>query len=199
MGQFGPTLKNNRAVRRFADSGLYALGAVLSSLASVFVLDLAGNRFRDLAGPRVSVLTALVLSGLLLAVDGLRVWGGRSTSLGPDRQTPHAWRLRGPVGILGWGLDTGVPVSTIRATSLPMLGVILVATGHAGPLHGLYYGCGLVVGVLIGLLALRPGERSDRGMDRIVRKYRSMGPARLVLAPTALVTTVLAASLAVVA
>ncbi len=196
MGQFGPTFANNSGVRRFCDGGVYALGVMLSSVLFVYVVDAAGTGFAAIAGRRGSMLAALALSGLLILIDGLRVWGGRSTSFGLNRQTPYAWRLKGPIGIIGWGLDTGLPVSTVRATSLPLLGVILAATGHAGPLHGLFYGFGVTAGVLVGLLALRPDERIDQAMDRILRRYRAVGPAPLVLVPSGLTMVVLAASLA---
>ena len=196
VGQFGPTFKCNRGIRRFSDSGVYALGVLLSSVLFILVLDTAGSRFAVAAGPRGSMLAALVLSGVLIVVDGLRLWGGRSTPLGLNRQTPHAWRLRGRIGVLGWGLDTGLPVSTVRATPLPALGVILTATGHAGPLHGLFYGCGVTLGALAGLLARRSDERIDQSMDRLIRRHRAIGPARLILLPSGVIVAVLAASLA---
>lgn len=195
MGQFGPTFANGRGIRRFYDSGLYMLGVLTSSTVFVFAVDAAGSRFSEAAGTRGSVVAALVPVSLLMVVDAIRLWGGRTTSLGLDRQTPYAWRLKGPTGVLAWGLDTGLPVSTIRATSLPALGVILAATGYTGPLHGLLYGLGVAVGLFAGMLAIRPGERADRAMDDLVRRYRELGPARLVLAPSGLLTVWLAASL----
>ena len=136
------------------------------------------------------VLT-LVLVGLLMFIDAVRLWGGRSTSFGPNRQTPYGWRLSGPIGVLGWGLDTGVPVTTVRASSLPMLGVLLVATGHGGPLHGLAYGLGLAVGLLGGVVS-----RSCRGDIRIVmaglqQRHRARKPVMLTVAPAAVTIGVL--------
>lgn len=168
---------------------------MLSSLLFILVLNAAGKSYMGLSGDFGALVTALVTSGFLLVVDGLRLWGGRSTSFGVKRQTPHAWRLKGPIGILGWGLDTGLPVSTVRATSLPGLGVILVATGHAGPFHGLFYGAGIVLGIVAGLVAMGSDERSDRAMDRLIARYRAIGPARMILVPTGLITAVLAISL----
>ena len=196
MGQFGPTFAHGRGIRRISDSGVYVLGVLLSSAVFMFVLDAAGTRLGEAAGARGSMVAALVLAVLLMVVDAIRLWGGRTTSFGLERQTPYGWRLKGPIGVLGWGLDTGLPVSTVRATSLPALGMILAATGHAGPFHGLCYGIGVTLGVLGGLPAIRSGERTDRAMDKLVKRYRTLGPARLVLAPSGLIAAVVAASLA---
>ena len=117
-------------------------------------------------------------------------------SFGLSRQTPHRIRLRGWTGVLAWGLDTGLPVSTVRATSLPMIGVILTGTGHAGPLHGVFYGLGVTLGLLVSLLNLSSPERIDRSMDVLVRQYRSLNPAILVLAPSGLAAAVMAIALA---
>ena len=197
MGQFGPTFTGARGVRRFSDSGVYALGVLSSSAVFVFVLDAAGTRFRGAAGVRGALVAALVLASLLMAVDAIRLWGGRLTSIGLHRQTAYGWRVKGPVGVLGWGLDTGLPVSTVRVTSLPVLGVILAATGHAGPFHGLFYGCGLVIGVFAGMVSVRPGVRTDRAMDDLLRSYRALRPALLLLGPSGITAAALAVSLAV--
>lgn len=196
MGQFGPTVARNKGIRRFSDSGLYVLGVLASSTLFVFVVDAVGVRFAGLAGRRGSIVAALVAVGLLMLVDAIRLWAGRSTSLGPDRQTPYGWRMKGRVGVLGWGLDTGLPISTVRATPLPVLGVILAATGHAGPFHGLFYGFGITLGVLAGLPALRSQPRTDRAMDDLVRMYTSLGPAVFVVAPSGLGAAALAVALA---
>ena len=196
MGQFGPTLAGNKGIRRFSDSGIYVLGVLASSTVFVFVVDAGGRRLEEAVGHQNSVMTALVAMCLLMLIDAIRLWGGRSMSFGPARQTPYRWRLKGQIGVLGWGLDTGLPVSTVRATSLPVLGVILAATGHAGPLHGLFYGFGLTLGLLTALFAARSPERTDRAMDNLIRRYRSLGPTTFVLGPTGLTAAVLAAVLA---
>ena len=174
------------------------MGVLSSSALFVLAVHAAGAWFREAVGARAAIGAALLLVGVLLMVDGLRVWAGRTTSLGPARQTPYQWRLKGRVGMLGWGLDTGLPVSTVRATSLPALGVVLVATGHAGPFHGLFYGLGVCVGVLAGLPALRSQPRADRAMNALSRRRTALGPARLVLLPSGLTAAGLALSLAFV-
>ena len=188
MGQFGPAVSRGPGLRRFAGSGVYAMGALLSSAVSVYVLDaVVGAPVREALGDARSLLVAAMLGGALLLVDALRVWAGSAGSLGLNRQTPYAWRTKGAVGIFGWGLDTGLPVSTIRSTPLPMLGVILVAAGHGGPLHGLAYGLGITAGVVAGLVTGRAEPDVRRVMDRIQRDHRRLGPARLVVAPSVVV------------
>lgn len=197
MGQFGSTLNGARGVLRFSDSGIYALGVLSSSAMFIFVLDAVGTRFKVAAGVRGALVAALVLASLLIAVDAIRVWGGRVTSIGLHRQTPYGWRLKGPIGVFGWGLDTGLPISTVRVTSLPALGLILAATGHAGPFHGLFYGCGVAIGVFAGMVSMRPGVRTDRVLDDLLRSYRALRPALLVLGPSGITAAALAASLTV--
>ena len=197
MGQFGPTYANSRGIRRFSDSGWYVLGALLSSTLFVAALAAAGAWFQEVAGRSGGIVAALGLCGLLMLVDAVRLWAGRSTSLGPARQTPYGWRLRGRMGAFGWGLDTGLPVSTVRATSLPALGVILAVTGHGAWFHGLFYGLGLSLGVLAGLAQVRPGERIDFAMARIQRWHRAVSPPVLVLVPSGVTVAALATALLV--
>ncbi len=196
MGQFGPTFAAGRGIRRFSDSAAYVVGVLASSFLFLLAVDAAGGWFGALAGSRGAVVTALALAGMLALIDALRVWGGRSMSFGPGRQTPYAWRAKGLAGVVAWGLDTGLPVSTVRATPLPLLGVILAATGHAGPFHGLFYGLGVTLGLLAGLPAARSSPRIDRVMDNLTGQYRTLGPVVLLLAPSGLTVAALGASLA---
>ena len=188
---------NRRGIRRFSESGVYVLGVLISSAISVLAVNTVGDWYEEAAGPRASLVAALILASFLMLVDLVRWWAGRSTSLGPERQTPYRWRLKGPMGVLGWGLDTGLPVSTVRATSLPVLGVILVATGHGSPLHGLFYGFGVALGVVAGLPTLRRYERTDHAMAETLRRYRALGPATLMLVPSGLTVAAVGAALVV--
>lgn len=199
MGQFGATFTGARGVQRFSDSGVYMLGVLSSSAVFTFVLDAAGSRFRAAAGVWGALAAALALVSLLLVVDAIRLWGGRVTSIGLHRQTPYGWRSKGPIGVFGWGLDTGLPISTIRVSSLPALGVILVATGHARPLHGLFYGFGMLIGIFAGVVLVRRGVRTDRVLEDLLRKYRALRPTLLVLGPSGITAAALAAFLAVLA
>lgn len=193
MGQFGPSIAGNQGIRRFADSGVYLAGALASSFAFGLLADALGSGVRAMVGCQAALLTALGMASGLLTLDALRVWAGRSWSFGPTRQTPYGWRLNGWPGVLAWGIDTGLPVTTLRATPLPFLGVILVVTGHASPLHGLCYGVGLTLGVTTALAAARSQTRIDRAMDRLSGRCRQWGPARLVMAPSVVVVAILAA------
>jgi len=159
----------------------------VSSGLAVLVLDATAGRFSRMHLPGTRSLTAAAaLFGALLAVDAVRVWAGASTSLGLARQTPYEWRLKGLAGVLGWGLDTGLQLSTVRATSLPVVGLVLVAAGHGGPAHGLAYGLGIVAGLLAGLVSGLGDADVRRTMDRLGRQRHRLGPARLVLLPSGL-------------
>lgn len=192
MGQFGPSVSGNQGIRRYADSGVYLIGVLVSSFIFGVLADAAGIGISGAAGER-GAAAALIAASMLVGLDALRLWGGRSTSFGPARQTPYDWRLRGWRGVLGWGLDTGLPLTTVRATPLPVLGVILIVTGHAGPFHGLFYGMGLALGVVASLIGARSEPRIDKAMDKILLRHRQLGPARLVLAPGIVVVALLAA------
>ena len=171
------------------------LGALVSSTLFVLAVSAAGTWFQEVAGRRASIAAALGLVGVLVLVDAVRLWGGRFTSFGPERQTPYDWRLKGRMGVFGWGLDTGLPVSTVRATSLPLLGVILAVTGHATWFHGLFYGLGLTLGVLAGLPRARSDGRIDLAMADLQRSYRRIGPALLVLVPSGVTAAALVLAL----
>ncbi len=196
MGQFGPTLVANRGLSRITDTSVYVVGVLSSSALSLWLVHVGGGWFRETVGEHNATVVALALATLLLGVDSARVWAGRTTSLGPQRQTPYNWRLKGPIGVLGWGLDTGLPLSTVRITPLPALGVVLAATGHTGPSHGLFYGLGLTLGILAGVPALRSNRRTDLVINRIHSRRAALRPARLVLVPGFLTVVALAVALA---
>ncbi|MDE0231840.1 MAG: hypothetical protein OXI56_05855 [bacterium] len=166
----------------------------MSSTLFLLGVSAAGVWFKEMAGRRTSVAVALALAGLLLLLDGMRLWGGRSTSFGPKRQTPYDWRLRGRVGVVAWGVDTGLPVSTVRATPLPVLGVILAATGHSLWFYGLFYGFGLTLGVLAGLPWARSFVRIDWAMAELQRRHRRINPVLLVV-PSGLTVVALVSAL----
>ncbi|WP_419946120.1 hypothetical protein [Candidatus Poriferisodalis sp.] len=181
MGQFGPSVAAGRGLRRFADSGTYFAGVLASSSVFMLVADAVGGRMREHAGDRGALTAALIGASGLAAADGMRVWSGRTSSFGLSRQTPYRWRARGRQGVFAWGLDTGTPVLTVRATPLPMLGVILALTGHGGPLHGLFYGVGIVAGVAFGLRSARTEPRTDRLLDSLMRQHARLRPQALLL------------------
>ena len=197
MGQLGPVFTQHRDgfFRRIAPVGLYGGGVMVSSGFFLFGVDLlVGGYSRRVFDDRLSLLVAAAAAGALLVVDAVRMWGGRHTSWGPTRQTPYRWRMRGAVGTFGWGIDTGLPISTVRATSLPLLGVILVGAGFGSPFHGLAYGLGLTLGVFAALPRQQHGEDIRTEMDQLLRRYRNLGLNRLVLAPSGLTAAVLLAS-----
>lgn len=194
MGQFGPTVAGNKGIRRFADSGIYLLGVLVSSTIFGVLLDtLVGSYSRSTLGARGALGATLALVCALLTLDTLRLWGSRSTSFGLNRQTPYGWRLRGAIGILGWGLDTGLPVSTIRVTPLPLLGVVLVAAGYGGPLHGLAYGLGIALGLGARLIPGRIPARIAESMDDLARQHHNLRPVRLILVPSGVTACLLLA------
>ena len=71
-----------------------------------------------------------------------RVMTGRFGSTGLIRQTPERLGRSSHWGVLLWGLDTGTPVTTVRASALPLLGVVGVALGFGTVWSGILYAGG---------------------------------------------------------
>ncbi len=91
---------------------------------------------------------------LLAALDVWRILTGRFGSTGLIRQTPRRVVSSSVPGVVVWGLDTGLPVTTVRASALPFLGIAGVAVGFGEPWFGLLYAGGFLGAV--GWLAIRP-------------------------------------------
>jgi len=130
---------------------------------------------------------------LLLVVDLIRVWAGKSFSVGLPRQTPYQWRFHGIRGFLAWGLDTGTSISTVRASALPLLSVAAVTLGFGAPWIGAAYAIGFGAALLrnVTMSTYRHGQYD---VDHLVEKARLMGPIRLVIAPTAVFVLMFAAT-----
>lgn len=100
-------------------------------------------------------LRAVGVAALLLAASDLwRILTGRVGSTGLIRQTPRKASASSTLGVVIWGLDTGLPVTTVRASALPFLGIAGVAAGFGEPWFGLLYAAGFLGAV--GWLAARP-------------------------------------------
>lgn len=172
-----------------SDVNAYLLGAAISAFAFFLLVDLVpGALSRSLLNRTERLWLAACAFCLLLLVDGIRTWSGRSSSLGPNRQTPYRWRLLGSRGVFGWGLDTGLPISTVRASPLPVIGLVLAALGFGGPAAGLFYAIGLATGLLWGCsqaahaaeaTAIRSG-----GLEVLSDRRARIPNATLLLLPT---------------
>ena len=193
VGQFGPTFMRNTGVRRLRDSGLYLLGVMIASTTSVGVAYLlVGTRVQHFS-PVTRISVVVIVLSVLLLLDSFRLWGGRTVSLGLNRQTPYRWRLRGAIGVVGWGLDTGVPFTTVRATPLPFLGLVLVSAGFGSVLHGAAYGLGIAAGLLSTVVRGKNDGSFDPAYTGLRHRRDKIGVTRLVLMPYSFVgATVLA-------
>ncbi|MEY4371833.1 MAG: hypothetical protein RL219_602 [Actinomycetota bacterium] len=165
---------------------LYSVAAMFSATLAVAALHHMSLFMFDGSGSSREY-AAIVLLALLLILDALRVWAGQTTSTGLNRQTPKAWGQTSALGVVGWGLDTGIPISTIRATPLPAIGMALTLCSLGSALGGLAYGIGLVAGVTWGSL---------RETGTVVMRKRLAAAARLgrvawMLAPTSSVICLL--------
>lgn len=99
-------------------------------------------------------MRTLGMAALLLAVsDFWRILTGRFGSTGLLRQTPRKAPVSSTLGVAIWGLDTGLPVTTVRTSALPFLGIAAVVAGFGEPWFGLLYAGGFLGAV--GWLATR--------------------------------------------
>ena len=188
VGQFGSIYHAGRGTSRWNGIALYLAGVCPSAILSIAALDLViGSITRNWdTSRRVAILVGAL--SLLLTVDGLRVWAGKQSSLGLERQTPYRWRLKGPTGVVSWGLDTGIPITTVRATALPAVGLLLVTTGYGSWWVGLGYGLGLSLGLMQPMVRA-PGVDAPQLLARLKSQRAALGSTRLVLLPTCMALT----------
>lgn len=201
MGQFGPSMRQSRHAVS-ADAVAYCLGVLVGASSSVAVLSLTvGSASQFLALADRYAIVAGVIS-ILFAFDLARVLLGKGRfSCGLRRQTPYEWRRKGPIGVFGWGVDTGVPFTTYRATSLPLTAVALVCVGFGEVWFGLAYACGLIAGLFVGLRLPPPAfeeihhlrgvrEQSGARGTRLASGAGLLFPTALVLATCALLIVI---------
>lgn len=84
------------------------------------------------------------LAGLLISADLYRMATGRYGSFGLVRQTPAQRAASSSLGVAVWGLDTGLPWSTVRASSLPLIASAASLLGFGIWWQGLLYGIGSI-------------------------------------------------------
>lgn len=177
MGQFRPTLQARRALP--ADLALFGAGCFLSSAASFALAAWIGGALSSALPLRIrlSILLGTVL--VLLVIDLARSRRGLQCSLGLRRQTPRRLGFQ-PIGPLLWGLDTGLPLTTYRATPLPFIGLACVALGFGHPWIGLAYAAGFLGSLVVSCAWPGPGglhqpERRDLGRDplRVIEALRA--------------------------
>ena len=106
---------------------------------------------------------------------------GKRCSVGLTRQTPRRWGFR-PVGVLSWGLDAGTPITTVRLTPLPVLGVLMVLLGYGSPWIGFGYAVGFLGSLTLATMWPQPNEREfplpfdvTRPLSRSVSRVRLGG------------------------
>lgn len=142
MGQFRPISRNGSRRRGLPlDLLVFSLGFFATSIPSFALLyGIIGRHLSEAKWSRTAGVSVILL---LVLVEVVREAHRPTCALGPRRQTPQWWG-RSALGVFLWGCDAGFPMTTIRATTLPTLGLTLVALGWAGPLVGTAYAIGFV-------------------------------------------------------
>lgn len=198
MGQFRPTAHGNESLlpRGYL---LFAIGFVASAGLSVWFIDYASQAAIAIAGTTTRAWIACVSAVVLATSDLQRTSKGDYCSIGLRRQTPRKWGLGSPLGVLAWGVDTGLPMTTIRSTSLPLCGVVFVGLGFGAGWLGLVYGLAFVVGLFLLTSVYRPRSSGANGQDTVTlihsllgyrRRVRLVGSAAMVIGSLGLVLLV---------
>lgn len=196
VGQFRPILtpppspagggSRLRAVTRFGDLARFSLGFTLSATVAFWLIDrVTGGAVRKGlgTGTRVAIVVAVALG--LAAVDVARLRRGDRCSLGLRRQTPQSWGYRYRLGTMLWGLDTGLPFTTVRASVLPFTCLALAGMGLARPWAGAAYAAGFCGALGVACLWPRPagstGGSDPTGalVERLIHSARTVRLAGL--------------------
>lgn len=185
MGQFRPSQRLRDGARPAPDLALFSAAFATSSVIAFLALDtVIGEALRGLP---VSwrYVAALLGTFFLAGLEWRRLRRGQACSLGLGRQTPrHLGRV--PIGVVAWGLDTGIPVTTVRATILPFVGVYLTALGLAGKWVGLAYAIGFLLPLWVLCIVPRPASATavldlDWISDVLLRAARHARVAAVVM------------------
>lgn len=158
---------------------MYAIGFFTSS-ALLFAMTYA---LGSLAAVHFSVEVRLWLFGgvclFLAAVDVLRMLRGAYGSVGLLRQTPKRWGESSAQGVVLWGLDTGLVLTTVRASCLPFMGVAGVATGFGGFWWGVFYAAGYLAALIWTCARPRAWRATETPIARLLSMHTMRDRARL--------------------
>lgn len=176
MGQFRPSQQAKGGLLPAPDLLVFGTAVLVSSTTTMFLVSAAGALVA--AAPElwrfgVGCLGAWALVG----TDVIAIGRGRPCAIGPSRQTPQRLGRRSVYGVFLWGLDVGVPFTTVRATGLPFLAMGLLAIGvgprWASPIYGASFAA------ILWLLCLLPSPVAGGSADAMVGRLTAQrGRAR---------------------
>ncbi len=161
---------------------MFGFGFFISSTLSFVLLAWIGERMLEQADAQLSAVLFGVVCTLVIVVDLRNSRRGIYRSLGPTRQTPQLLG-RMPAGPLLWGLDTGVPLTTVRSTVLPVVAIAAMLFGYGAWWFGALYAMGFVAALcLVCELRVSTWDRSEplgamRTMSQQLPRLRSVGVA----------------------
>lgn len=166
MGQFRPSQQLRTGALPAPDLSIFTLGFAMAAVAAFSIAGWIGSSLHSIAGTERSQLwLALLGIGFLAFNEWFRLRRGDYCSFGPRRQTPQELG-RSPLGVFLWGADTGVPITTVRATPLPLVGLLLILLGFGeGWLAGVAYSGGFLVSLwVLCSKRRRPPESQEAGL-----------------------------------
>lgn len=147
MGQFGPSLRSLGLIDGSHRIRLFAVGLLVTSTLAFSAVYFLGAATESLI-PAIHYLPipiALLLSLTLSELASLLA--GRDISIGLRRQTPRQWG-HSRVGLVFWGLDTGLPWSTVRSSILTWVALLLCFYQLAPWFSGALYSAGFIGAIL---------------------------------------------------
>lgn len=164
MGQFRPSQQATANSRPAFDLTLFSFGFLLAAVLSfAIVAATIGRLARSGLQQQWREIIVVAGAGVLATFDTIRIGARDHCSLGPRRQTPKHLGTSGPLGVILWGMDTGTPITTVRATSLPFLGVLAVALGFGSQWIGVSYAGGFLT-ALWTMCIVKPPRHTPVGM-----------------------------------
>ena len=95
--------------------------------------------------------------------------------------------------MFGWGIDTGIPITTVRASPLPLLALFAVGTGFGAWWIGISYWFGLALGLIVPVRSAI-GSDPPAAMRSLALRRKALGGVRVLLAPSLVVAAFWAAA-----
>lgn len=176
VGQFRPSQHLALSRGRVApDLLVYSAGCFVGAGVSFYLLARIGQALAPVTSNGFRVALAGILATGLIVLDVKTK--ARTCSVGLRRQTPKG-AATGPIGVFLWGIDTGNPFTTFRATALPFLAVVMVSLGdvESGLLGFAYAGGFLAVLWFTCTLPLRGRQEPSNDSNRILKSLVTTRP-----------------------
>jgi hypothetical protein len=132
----------NRVVTK--DLGLFSVGFSISAIGVTWAASqVIGLVVETHLPAETRLFIAVGLCTCLCIQDLWRLNNRKTCRASVSRQTPSHWG-RSSAGVLCWGIDTGLVLTTFRTTLLPVMALLLCALGFGSAWSGAAYALGFL-------------------------------------------------------